>query len=49
MTSTEDGNPRTAIKSRAILRRRTADVIVLSAASSAFLFTLAIAFGLISG
>lgn len=49
MAAIETGNPRIANNARLPMRRRAAEVLVLGAASLAFLFTLAIAFGFISG
>lgn len=47
MAAIETGNRRIANNSP--VRRRAVELLVLAAASLAFLFTLAIAFGFISG
>jgi hypothetical protein len=49
MAAIETGNPRIEINRQQALRRRTIELLVLAAASLAFLFALAIAFGFISG
>lgn len=48
MATIETGNPRTT-NSRQATRRRAIELLMLTGASLAFLFALAIAFGLISG
>lgn len=49
MAALETGNLRIATKPYLPMRRRAVELLVLAAASLAFLFTLAIAFGFISG
>lgn len=49
MSAIETGNPRSTTNPRLVARRRAAELLVLAGASLAFLFTLAIAFGFISG
>ena len=49
MASIETGNLRIATNLVLAMRRRAVELLVLAVASLAFLFTLAIAFGFISG
>lgn len=49
MASVETGNLRIATNPGLATRRRAVELLVLAMASLAFLFTLAIAFGFISG
>ena len=49
MAAIETGNPRILTSARSALHRRAVEWLVLTAASLAFLFSLGIAFGLISG
>ena len=48
MAAIETGNPRPT-NSRPAFRQRAIELLMLAAASLAFLFALAIAFGLVSG
>lgn len=49
MTAIETGNPRSVTRPGRAVRRRAVELLMLAGTSLAFLFALAVAFGLVSG